>query len=1516
MAVLGRLVVGSAQRLDLPDLLSIDSYAAGDWKFFLKGMIGGSKPYILKGFDVIDPQSVIGSVDVCSIRIADSIVFFPGSNAGSFYHGLPEGDINAQPLVPALSKSAVNYVYLTLTTTETSVDTRAFWDPDKDGGAGSEFTQDVNTESVLTAKINVSTGSFPSNTVPIAKITLDQALIVSIEDCRDMLFRLGSGGISPNPLNQYAFRSLPSATYERTEPPVLASSSIAPNPFQGADKNIYSMKEWMDAVMTKLLELGGTSYWYDDASSISLVSLFNDALATVVKSKGSWVYDPVNAQQVTWTEDLQIKDTNGPKTVIVRAGSANLNNEEVLYVPLVRDQIANPFDLPVAWTTGSATVTGTGLFPYVSQGDWVRKTTDGRHLMLRVVTVAANSITLSDLYQGTTGTASLRFDRGEYTATQVRSRSHADLTTAGGNFHWLATRSDIIEKLASVEGIALPALTFADADGAKVRATSTAHSLIDGDYIYVATPAGQVGTYRVEVIDANNFYIPSTNLSVGAGTAFYALATTAQRVDGGGFVLESANHGFTSGELITIAGTTSATLDGDRRINRRSDTQIQFAVSGVQAAILNTGTATLPTMEVRSELGLTKIVQGESIGVGATETQNIRNFVGMASQVQTVPFYELPASYPSLNATMNYGGLVNDSLTARASKLTAMMADKAQDKTVKYLVSGANTVANTTNVAAQEITFSPSGATLAVATPGSVGTATVALPNASPGISLLTNQVAYITLDRNAATAPSISIADIATLAISENIFVIAARLSGTTVYLWDGADVPVGSVPVGSFASTIVRQNLNARLIAGGNWIYFSPVLSLSADAYIQIPGLSNTRNRIASGSITFTGANDIAYVNINRVTGAPATLTVNQAQGSAFTPTDDTFIIARLNGASGIYVGSKYLKPLESSRLDSTDPIILDATNGRVGIGGIATSENLFVNGSARVYGALKISEIVDPSTTGANQILPSQGKSFIKVTNASLTSIDTIDAPSEGHTLVLTNGTGSPIQINNETGAVAANRVLTGTNGTITIKDAASISLIYDSNASRWRVVGGTGSGTGLTKATMHDPVSAVLVTGIPVTVDGVVVVDGDLVLFSNLGSGNNRLYRATVSVGNVTAWVAQFNFDGFQDPADGDMVIVTKGTSFGDQVGKFTGTAWVFNDKVRYFNGADYWEASAIYTQTLLNNTTANVFSIAASGSENIIVDFSVLRGSGVKETGSIFITTDGVTASATTTSANIGFSGVTFNSSFSVISLVGNIILTYTTTNTGVSGSMKYCLRRWSDGLGGPGGPPSYTGGTGTGTLQSAYNGGNGITTATTFPVTISGPVSEKLLVVNGDMTVTGVIDPKGITFSREAVVPLSTQDGLWVGASGIPYYYNKDSLTSQPILANAPKTYTNAQGALITQGRAVRKVGTGLVGLAGRTTQANATMIGIALAPSNNGDPVQVQKTGTVAAGIVIAASFVENALPVDGSWVYLTDSGALTVTPPTTGSGLYVVYVGVWDDLELNLQIAQIGVA
>ena len=46
---------------------------AGDFKYLIQSFVGSNTPYILKGFEVIQPQDSIGTENI-SISIADSIV--------------------------------------------------------------------------------------------------------------------------------------------------------------------------------------------------------------------------------------------------------------------------------------------------------------------------------------------------------------------------------------------------------------------------------------------------------------------------------------------------------------------------------------------------------------------------------------------------------------------------------------------------------------------------------------------------------------------------------------------------------------------------------------------------------------------------------------------------------------------------------------------------------------------------------------------------------------------------------------------------------------------------------------------------------------------------------------------------------------------------------------------------------------------------------------------------------------------------------------------------------------------------------------------------------------------------------------------------------------------------------------------------------------------------------------------------------------------------------------------------
>lgn len=939
MAVLGRLLISSAERIDLPDLLSIDSYAAGDWKYFLKGIVGDDKPFILKGFDIIDPQNAIGTQS-CSVRVADSVVFYPGSTSGSFFHGLEEGHPQAEPLVPELRKNATNFVYATFSTFNSSVDTRAFWDPDKDGGAGGEFTQDVNTESVLKVDINVSTGSFPANTIPIAKVVVGPVVITQITDCRDLLYRLGTGGINPDPFADYTFRSLPSASYQRSEPSITMTAG-GDNPFQGGDKNIYSLKEWMDLVMTKFKELTGATYWYEDLSTYSLVSGFIDALSTTFKSKGQWQHSSATPGEVTWTEDIQIKITQDTRDIIVRAGTKTLADEQVAYIDLQRNLPLNGSDAAVSWTNGQNyvnTVGGAvGFFGNLTKGDWIKKVDDPSNYFLRVeefydsvnlggsTTTAANarSVRLSGAYLGITEIEKGRYDQGVYENADVvvSDRNASALAATGGNFHWLVTRSDVIQNIATIDTFTVSG-TISEADGQTAKIVSAAHGLQDGDRITVTAPAGHAGTYEVEVEDNDTFYIETTDTTTGVFTAFYGLATTTARDNGYGLQLESANHNFETGDTVSIAGTVN--FDGSYVVSRRSATQFQFAFGSDEAAE-TVGTATLARVNVRAEQGLLKIVQGESVDIGDSSSENMKNFLGMKSGAQNHPDYNITPNYNTLDGMANYNSSPTDNVTERLSKLTAMMADKSQDRMARYLPSpNLTTITNTTNGSAQEITFTAAGSTLTIATPGSDGNATVALPSVAPGISLEQNQAAYTVIDRNATSTPAIVVANIVDIPISENTFILALRLTTTAVYLWEGSIVTTGAIPAPGFETTVVQQNQMLKLVEGGAWSWnlATETVSWDASAFVQVPGLANSVNEISAGSAVLA-AGEVAYVDINRV-GPGGTLTVNVATNASLALATDRFIIARREN-DDVIIGA------HSSRLTPGDSQTLYGENNK---------------------------------------------------------------------------------------------------------------------------------------------------------------------------------------------------------------------------------------------------------------------------------------------------------------------------------------------------------------------------------------------------------------------------------------------------------------------------------------------------------------------------------------------------------------------------------------------------------
>jgi hypothetical protein len=120
----------------------------------------------------------------------------------------------------------------------------------------------------------------------------------------------------------------------------------------------------------------------------------------------------------------------------------------------------------------------------------------------------------------------------------------------------------------------------------------------------------------------------------------------------------------------------------------------------------------------------------------------------------------------------------------------------------------------------------------------------------------------------------------------------------------------------------------------------------------------------------------------------------------------------------------------------------------------------------------------ESEDSSISGASAVITSPAKPIIRLTNASLisvTGISALESTTYGGVLTIVNATGNDIDILNNAG-VATEAILTGTDDDITLAPDAALLLKYDVTSDKYRVIGGTGSGSVIIKALAGENLSA--------------------------------------------------------------------------------------------------------------------------------------------------------------------------------------------------------------------------------------------------------------------------------------------------------------------------------------------------------------------------------------------------------------------------------------------------------
>lgn len=345
------------QRVDVPHLRSVEAGVAGDFDALAGVMIAGKVASVVKGFTF---ASGYAGKDVSALQLltaGGAVLHFQASESGTIFtvpdDRAPEVLSTTNPrLSGSFVPNATNFVGIDLVRTadDTTSDIVQFLD----ANTNTETPARVALARTLDYLVVVSTNEFSAtpNVLPVAKVVTDPSnKVLSVTDARQLLFRLGRGGSSPNALSTFAW---PGGRNESN----VALAAV------GGDRSILSLKNWLDSVMTRLWEIGGGEYWYSLTADRN-VRLGGGAVFSSTGQPFEIVSGNVHWQGLVFVFD----NSTGFKNEILdqltdSPGLTNLSDGEVLYVDLDRTQ--NRLNLtsnPLVMQKAPLATLGTSLRP-------------------------------------------------------------------------------------------------------------------------------------------------------------------------------------------------------------------------------------------------------------------------------------------------------------------------------------------------------------------------------------------------------------------------------------------------------------------------------------------------------------------------------------------------------------------------------------------------------------------------------------------------------------------------------------------------------------------------------------------------------------------------------------------------------------------------------------------------------------------------------------------------------------------------------------------------------------------------------------------------------------------------------------------------------------------------------------------------------------------------------------------------------------------------------------------------
>ena len=283
----------SEQRMDCADIRRVESAVRDDFDTTVSAILTNtSQGYIIRGFSIATAGAIGAPANGLEMIVDPGAVMHIAASVSGTIFQTPIGTVNQ--ILNAATNTAVSGSFTANSTNYVGIDYNRFADPTTNvtkyiwnSSANDEITTIAPAAQTLTFEIFITTSVWAENVLPVAIVTTDSnGNVLSITDARWLFCSLETGGLNPNPNYVYPWSE------GRTQPPVTTTSN-AVNPFVGGDKQITCLKDWMNAVMSELLEIKGTPYWFTGPSPSppippqpTLVSLFQDLGNTIITGSG------------------------------------------------------------------------------------------------------------------------------------------------------------------------------------------------------------------------------------------------------------------------------------------------------------------------------------------------------------------------------------------------------------------------------------------------------------------------------------------------------------------------------------------------------------------------------------------------------------------------------------------------------------------------------------------------------------------------------------------------------------------------------------------------------------------------------------------------------------------------------------------------------------------------------------------------------------------------------------------------------------------------------------------------------------------------------------------------------------------------------------------------------------------------------------------------------------------------------------------------------------------------------